>query len=91
MARLPLFCAALLMVLGACAGSKPLTPAPVVVVPYVPQEVRRCASAPAVPRGDGTQKEVARYVSNLHRAHANCQGNLGTVDRILTQAEADVQ
>lgn len=60
------------------------------ITPTVSKSIRTCADAPNKPGGVYTQKEVARFVTELSYAHGNCKANLAAVDRSLTQFENEV-
>lgn len=48
----------------------------------VPAPLLTCRDAPAVPV-DGTQRDVAHYVIDLHAAWADCYGRLGRVRELV--------
>jgi len=72
--------AAAALPLAACGERPPLAL-------NVPAELLHCAGSPAVPPRQGrTQRVVAGYVSDLHDAHADCEGKLGAVRGLVEGA-----
>jgi hypothetical protein len=60
--------------LGACPREAPVV--------SVPASMLTCADAPAWRKG-GTQRDVARHISDLRDAHADCRDKLGEVRTLV--------
>lgn len=65
------FIAALLLLLGACSSAPEVhpqpEPLPVIVLCELPEGMAQADSAPAAPRGEYSQRDVALYVIRLHQ------------------------
>jgi hypothetical protein len=57
----------------------------------VPVSVRTCAYEPALLKGDFTQKDVAIYIEKLRAAWRECYNDLGAVNEILDNLEAELK
>ena len=77
-ALLPLCC---VILLTACTGF-PKTQIKV-IRPEVPASLRTCESAPAYPGDSITQKDMAKWITRLWYAHADCESKLASLNQAL--------
>lgn len=55
--------------------------------PHVPDALLNCRKNPGKPSAKGTQRDVARYVIQLHAAGNDCRYKLGKVGEIVHNFE----
>ena len=81
--------AALLAIsLAGCAVTPPITE---FVSADVPTSIRSCSNEPARLTGDFTQRDVAIYIVKLRAAWEECYNDLGALNEILTNLEAELK
>ena len=54
-----------------------------VIRPEVPASLRTCESAPAYPGDSITQKDMAKWITRLWYAHADCESKLASLNQAL--------
>lgn len=57
-----------------------------VVSPQIPQQLLVCEDSPQPPL-EGTQRDVALYLTKLFRSREDCAGNLQSVSKLLKDFE----
>ncbi len=84
------------LTLGAAAA--PVAPPPptvvrqqVLVVPQVPLAWRKCPDVPPVLADTATQDEQTVWTLDTRYVAQACKANLGSIDSLLTKAEADAR
>ncbi|MGU3665671.1 hypothetical protein ACLBX9_15940 [Methylobacterium sp. A49B] len=80
------------------AAAAPVAPPPatvvrqqVLVTPQVPMAWRKCPDVPPVLADAATQDELTVWTLDTRYVAQACKANLGSIDSLLTKAEADAR
>lgn len=76
-----IFAVASMVALSACSGGPKIVVEGIPV--RVPPDLKECASKPAKPTGDFTQKDVARLLKRYEAAHADCKEDLKALNEVV--------
>lgn len=85
---MPLFCAALLILLTACGPKIKEVPGSVPI--NVPMELRECPDIPHKPAQDATQAGVADFVAQLYYTAVTCKVRHEAVIKIVVTANGEI-